>query len=180
MVAEQHTVPYDPDGYLARLRDSTGALHQTIEAYLAESLGTFRTGNNLASAVMLGAASEMLFTLLCRAIANGFANPADQSSFAAKTDEKKSLVKRIDAVENWLAEKKSQLPSEWQGQEQRQLIRKIADFIRHRRNETGHPQDPPMKPSHEEMYALLMIFPDYYVKLSALLNWLDSKNATIT
>ena len=49
-----------------------------------------------------------------------------------------------------------------------QLINKIADLIRDRRNEAGHPQDPPAVRTHEEMYALLMVFPDYCVKLYEL------------
>lgn len=54
VIASQKPIPYDPDGYLARLRQSTGGLHETVEAYLAEALTTFRTGSTMASAVMLG------------------------------------------------------------------------------------------------------------------------------
>ena len=69
VVSEEHPVPYDPDGYLARLQQATGGLGHSISRYLEEALSTFRTSNYLASTVMLGAASEMLFIEICTAIA---------------------------------------------------------------------------------------------------------------
>ena len=179
VVSQQRPVPYDPDGYLARLNHTCGALHPTVEAYLAEAIGTFRTGNNLASAVMLGGASEMVFIELCKAIAKGFTNTGDGSAFEKKTSARKKMVERVKSVLDWLSQKKSLLPVEWQSAERHQLITKTADLIRNRRNETGHPQDPPMKPSHEEMYALLTLFPDYCEKLYSLKNWLVTKKGAI-
>lgn len=172
VIAEQKPVPYDPDGYLARLRKSTGGLHGTAEAYLAEALTTFRTGSTMASAVMLGAASEMLFTELCEAIVLGFADVNQQAIFRDKTGQKKNMVARVRAVSDWLSQKKSQLPDDWKSSERHLLVQKVADLIRNRRNDTGHPQDPPVKPSHEEMYALMMVFPDYCEKLYSLKTWL--------
>jgi len=180
VIAEQRPTPYDPDGYIERLNRSTGGLHPTTEAYLAEAICTFRTGSYMASAVMLGAASEMLFIELCQAIADAFSTQADKSAFDQKTGRKSKMAGRVNAVTNWLASKKQLLPSDWQNPERHRLIGQIADLIRNRRNETGHPQDPPMTPSHEEMYALLMLFPDYCEKLQALRSWLHSRKGTIT
>src|SRR5690606_23672106 len=72
VIVSQEPVPYDPDGYLARLQERTGGLSEAVEAYLAESLTTFRTNCTMASAVMLGAASEMVFLELCDAITQSF------------------------------------------------------------------------------------------------------------
>ena len=58
VVKERHPVPYDPDGYLARLQQVPGGLGSSVLRYLEEALSTFRTSNNLASAVMLGEASK--------------------------------------------------------------------------------------------------------------------------
>lgn len=180
VIAEQKPVPYDPDGYLAQLHKSTRGLHRTVEAYLAESLTTFRTGSTMASAVMLGAASEMAFTELCEAIALGFADVNQQTTFRDKTGQKKKMmIERVRAVSDWLSQKKSQLPDDWKNFERHLLVQKVADLIRNRRNDTGHPQDPPVKPSHEEMYALLMIFPDYCEKLYSLKTWLLANQGAI-
>lgn len=178
VIEEQRPVPYDPDGYLARLHQNTGGLHGTVTAYLSEALTTFRTGNTMASAVMLGAASEMLFVELCESIGDSLAAPNEQSAFRDKTGQRKKMVQRVQAVSGWLSQKRSQLPEEWKSTERHQLVQKIADLIRKRRNDTGHPQDPPERPSHEEMYALLMIFPDYCEKLYSLKNWLLSRRGT--
>jgi hypothetical protein len=180
VIAEQKPVPYDPDGYLARLRQSTGGLHGTVEAYLAEALTTFRTGSTMATAVMLGAASEMVFSELCEAIVLGFADINQQITFRDKTGQKKKMVERVRAVSDWLSQKKAQLPDDWKSPECQLLVQKVADLIRNRRNDTGHPQDPPVKPSHEEMYALLMIFPDYCEKMHLLIEWVRKNQGKIT
>ena len=89
------------------------------------------------------------------------------------------MVERVRSVTEWLSHKKDQLPNEWRSQERTLLINKIADLIRDRRNEAGHPQDPPAIRSHEEMYALLMVFPDYCIKLYSLKHCLEAHAGTI-
>ena len=179
VVSDRHPVPYDPDGYLARLEKATGGLSPTILRYLQEAVSTFRSSNYLASAVMLGAASEMLFIELCAAISGAIQDNQARSEFDKKTGEKRNMVERVRSVTEWLSHKKDQLPNEWRSQERTLLINKIADLIRDRRNEAGHPQDPPAIRSHEEMYALLMVFPDYCIKLYSLKHCLEAHAGTI-
>lgn len=180
VVAEINPVPYDPDGYLARLDQGADGLHPTVKKYLEESLSTFRTGNYLSAAVMLGAASEMVFLEVSIAIAQAIANAADRKRFEDRTASRKKMVDRVSAVNVWLNQKKTQLPSDWQRQEQIGLIDKVADLIRNRRNDAGHPQDPPEMLAHEEMYALLVVFPHYCQKLYELKAWLSQHPLSIT
>ncbi len=179
VVGERHPVPYDPDGYLARLEKATGGLSPTIHRYLQEAVSTFRSSNYLASAVMLGAASEMLFIEVCTAISGAIQDTQSRANFGKRTAPKCNMVERVRAVTEWLSQNKNQLPDEWRTQERPLLINKIADLIRDRRNEAGHPQDPPAARSHEEMYALLMVFPDYCIKLYSVKTWLDAHPDTI-
>lgn len=179
-LASNGPVPYDPDGYLTGLNQSVGGLHPTVKRYLEESVSTFRTGNYLASAVMLGAASEMVFLELCGAIGASIASQADRRRFDERTGQRKKMVDRMATVVSWLNQKKDQLPSEWQRQEQIGVIDKVAGLIRSRRNDAGHPQDPPAVPAHEEMYALLVVFPHFCVKLYGLKKWLAEHPGTIT
>jgi hypothetical protein len=179
VVKAANPVPYDPDGYLARLERTTGGLHPTVKAYLAESLSALRTGNRLSAAVMLGAASEMVFLELCSAISTAIANSADRKRFEVRTAPKKKMVDRVSAVNDWLTQKKGQLPTDWQRQEQIGLVNKVADLIRNRRNDAGHPQDPPGVLAHEEMYGLLVLFPHYCQKLYELKRWLSQNAGTI-
>lgn len=180
VLTETSPVPYDPDGYLASLDKAVGGLHPSTKKYLEESVSTFRTGNYLASAVMLGAASEMLFLELCQAIAGVIADPNSRGKFEEKTGPLKNMVHRLSEVTSWLKQKKSQLPDEWRRQEQVGLIDKVADLIRNRRNDAGHPQDPPAVPTHDEMYALLVVFPHYCKRLYDLKAWLLTNPASIT
>jgi hypothetical protein len=180
VLAETNAVPYDPDGYLAGLDKAVGGLHPSTKKYLEEAVSTFRTGNYLASAVMLGAASEMLFLELCQAITGAIADPNARAKFEEKTGPFKKMVNRLSEVTGWLKQKKTQLPSDWQRQEQVGLIDKVADLIRNYRNDAGHPQDPPAVPTHEEMYALLIVFPHYCKRLSELTAWLLTNPGSIT
>jgi len=180
VLASTGPVPYDPDGYLAGVDRSVCGLHPSTKKYLEESVSTFRTGNYLASAVMLGAASERLFLELCEAMAAAIADPNGRAKFEEKTGPFKKMVQRLDQVTSWLKQKKSQLPNDWQKQEQVGVIDKVADLIRNRRNDAGHPQDPPAVPTHEEMYALLAVFPHYCEKVYTLKTWLLANPTSIT
>ena len=179
VMAGGHPIPYDPDGYLARLQKATGGLSQSAFRYVEEALSTFRTSNYLASTVMLGAASEVLFIELCNAIVGALQDDQQRRAFGDRTAPKKNMADRVRAVTDWLSQKKTQLPPAWQNAERPALINKIADLIRDRRNEAGHPQDPPADRSHEEVYAVLVVFPDYCIKLCELKKWLEQNAGTI-
>ena len=154
--AVQETSPtaYDPDRYLASLP----LIATTVKAYLAEAIGTFRTGNHLSASVMIGAASEMLFLELCEAFKIALANPKEQSEFEKATTKQRFIKDTIAGFVKWLKNKKDQLPDKWKRAEQIHLVDSVGEFIRSRRNEAGHPQDPPVVRSHEEAFALLQLF----------------------
>jgi hypothetical protein len=179
VVKKGHPVPYDPDGYLARLQRETGGLGSAVLRYLEEALSTFRTSNNLASTVMLGATSEMLFLEVCGAISKAIRDEREAKKFDERTGPRKNMSDRVKAVMDWLSQHRLQLLPAWQERERTALVGKIADLIRDRRNEAGHPQDPPAVRSHEEMYALICLFPDYCIKLYELKKWLDDNPRSI-
>ena len=160
VLTEASPVPYDPDGYLAALTSRNTNLHATIIRYVEESLATFRTGSYLASVVMLGAASEKLLGELCEAIGTSIADPNAAKKFRQKISSKK-MKERLDTVVGWCRNHRAQLSGSWQNDEQIEVLEQLGHFIRKRRNDAGHPQDPPAVPTHEEMYAWLVVFPDY-------------------
>jgi hypothetical protein len=179
VVMDRHPVPYDPDGYLARLQHATGGLGLTVLLYLEEALSTFRMSNYLASTVMLGAASEMLFIEISNAVSSAIRDPQERKKFNDRTGHREMMTKRVKAVTDWFSEKREQLPAVWRAAELILLVNNVAELIRSRRNEAGHPQDPPSRRSHEEVYALLCLFPDYCVKLCELRNWLVARAGSI-
>src|SRR5262245_2355504 len=96
VVGEVKPGPYDADGYLKPLRDESPNLHSTVFRYVEEAIETFRSGNHLASVVMLGAASERLFDDIAESIAGAIV-PSQQAAFEAKIN-KTSIAPRIAAV----------------------------------------------------------------------------------
>ena len=176
---ETRPVPYDPDGYLAALANHSTTLHATIVRYVEESLATFRTGAYLASVVMLGAASEKLLGELCLTIEASIADLSKAKKFQQKINSKK-MKERLDTVVGWCRNHRTQLCGSWQNDEQIEVLEQLGHFIRKRRNDAGHPQDPPAVPSHEEMYAWLVVFPDYCLAVWELKSFLDSSAGKIT
>jgi hypothetical protein len=178
VIEAQTPVPYDPDGYIAALKSSVPTVSVTVVVYLAEAVATFRTGNFLASAVMLGAASEMVFNELTQALPPVMADATKRDKCAEKMQRGK-MKDRIDAVVGWCRNHASSLPGTWSGDEQVGDIEKIADLIRRRRNEAGHPQDPPLRPTREQMYSYLVFFPEYCRHLYVLKDWALANVAAI-
>jgi len=78
VLASSEPQPYDPAGYLARLRERVPHPDPTVIAYLAESLETFRKNNRVASTVMLGIAAERVFLILCDALAAALSNASER------------------------------------------------------------------------------------------------------
>ncbi|WP_254512493.1 hypothetical protein [Anatilimnocola floriformis] len=174
----QRPVPYDPDNYLAHLQRVAVGIHPTAVAYVVEALATFRMGCYLASAVMLGCASERILGDLADSIHAAIGTPAKQTQFK-KDALDGTMFKRVNAISDWCNSHNGQLVGDWQRKERLRTVDKVADFIRNQRNDAGHPQDPPAIPSHEETYAALMVFPDYCCWIYELKTNLDTRPGQI-
>jgi hypothetical protein len=79
-------LPHDPAGYLTRLRKQVSSPDETVMAYLAEALDTFRRASHIASMVMLGIAAERVFLLLCDSLRAALANPSEEATLARLLD----------------------------------------------------------------------------------------------
>jgi len=179
VIEEARPVPYDPDGYLASVQAGAPGLHDTALRYLQEAVATFRARCYLASAVMLGAASERIFNELAESIGNAVADPNKQKSFRDKAL-RGNMRDRVNAVIGWCRNNRTLLKGEWARDERVEVFDRLAHFIRNRRNDAGHPQDPPAIPTHEQSYADLVVFRDYCSWVYELKADLDSRPGTIT
>jgi hypothetical protein len=119
VVQAEGPIPYDPEGYLARVRGY--AIHSTALRYLEEAVSTFRSGNYLASAVMLGAASERVFSDVVASIAQTISDQGKRSSFIAKAQAGK-MADRVRTVVGWCRNHKSDLAGEWREDDQIEVI----------------------------------------------------------
>jgi hypothetical protein len=162
-------VPHDPVGYLARFRREIKSPDPTVEAYLSESLNCFTRGCIIAAVIMLGAASERAFLMLCNALLQALSDQTEQTQF-------KSILERnpIKPKEDWVLKKIESI----QQSRPRPLpdnvnimLTVIFDFIRCQRNRLGHPQEKPPQATREEAYVNLRIFPTYYGMLEQIIEY---------
>jgi hypothetical protein len=160
VLASSEPQPYDPTGYLARLRESVPTPDPTVTAYLAESLETFRKANLVASTVMLGIAAERVFLLLCDSLATALSNAAEKSAFTKLLD-RFPMKPKLDWVQNKLQQAQKQAPPGFPENATIMLVA-IYDLMRTQRNELGHPREAPPSVQRQDAFVNLQIFPRYY------------------
>ena len=160
ILASGEPQPYDPSGYLARLRERVPNPDPTVIAYLAESLETFRKDNRVASAVMLGIAAERVFLLLCDALAGALSNPAEKASLTKLLD-RFPMKPKLDWVQNKIQQIQKQAHAGFPENASIMLVT-IYDLMRCQRNELGHPREAPPSMHRQDAFVNLQIFPRYY------------------
>ncbi len=152
--------PYDASGYMRNLLERVPNADPTLVAYLAEGLDTFRKGNFVASAVMLGIGAERVFLLLCEAIVGGLADPSEKTKFQKILD-RFPMKPKLDWVQNKFQETQKNGPRGFPDNATI-MIGTIYDLMRNQRNELGHPRETPPRMKREDVFANLQVFPRYY------------------
>jgi hypothetical protein len=129
-------------------------------AYLAESLETFRKGNRVAYAVMVGIAAERVFLLLCNSLAAALSIPGEKSAFAKLLD-RFPMKPKLDWVHGKIQQIQKQAPTGFPDNATIMLVA-IYDLMRCQRNELGHPREVPPQMERQDAFVNLQIFPRYY------------------
>ena len=160
VLASSELQPYDPTGYLARLRGRISTPDPTVLAYLAESLGTFLRGNCIASTVMLGIAAERVFLLLCDSLAASLSDAREKAGFA-KICDRFPMKPKLDWVLSKIQQIQKQPPFGFPDNATIMLVA-IDDLIRCQRNELGHPRETTPNIERQDAFVNLQIFPRYY------------------
>lgn len=150
-------IPYDPEGYLRRVKQTAPDLSAVAEYYLAESVQCFIRGLYTASAVMLGAASEALFMDLTEAIAQAISDSSKKDKFLSAATSV-SIRRAYDAVSEFVQGVKSGLPDDLR-RDCDVFLTGIFNIIRMYRNEAGHPSG--RRILREEAFANLQVFVAY-------------------
>jgi hypothetical protein len=157
--------PYDPDGYLKRLKESIPKLDSTILTYLDECLKGFRVGCTLSSAICIGVASEKAFMLVLDAYSTYL--PASDGAAFRKKIEGQSINPQFDAFK-----------SKYEGSLKGELTREVKEglhtslygvfeLIRSQRNDAGHPSGKVVE--RETVYASIVAFPNHLKRMYMLL-----------
>lgn len=167
-LASSEILPYDPIGYLKRLRSEIKSIDKTTEMYLEESLQTFLRGNFLSSMVMLGVASEKTFLLLLDALTNAITDPDEKASFEQlKSDIR--IKRKFDKVKAKIYSIRARLPNDLNNNLESN-VEGIFHLIRISRNDAGHPTGRKIK--REDAYTNLQLFIPYCKAMYQLIRFL--------
>ena len=176
ILQEGEYTPYDPSGYMKRLREDVLNLDSVVDFYVVEALGSFRASRYTASTVMLGVSSERLFDLLQEAFIGSLASTQEKSRMEAAV-KPKSIVYRYGELKKRLDPKIPQLPADLRADVDTYLT-SIFNLIRYSRNDLGHPS--PKTFDREEAYAHLYVFGRYCTYMYRLINHLANNPNSLT
>ena len=166
--------PNDPTGYLESLSSRVESVDPTVQAYLMESLTSFRTGNLIASSILLGVASERVFLLLCDSMKDALSDDNEERRFE-RILRKFPMKPKLDWMHGKIQSIQAQRP-EGLPENTTLMITTIYELLRKQRNEHGHPREKPPSLRREDMYINLQVFPRYYETAEAFRAFLSSNS----
>jgi hypothetical protein len=134
--------PHDIDGFLKQIKNGQD-IDPTVEAYLVESLYTFRQNRLVASAILLGIAAERTFLMISEALLGSLASSNHRDALRKLLD-RQPMKPKLDWVHGQLVELDGRRPRlEGYPESTALIVTGIYDLIRQQRNDLGHPQDTP-------------------------------------
>jgi hypothetical protein len=163
-------LPYDPDGYLRRLKTEIPNLDPIIEDYVFESLHAYQKGLMLSCAVMLGGASEKAFLIFLETFTNAMTNQSEKNRFQ-KLQESIKTKHKFDQTRTKLMNIRTTLPKELSNELDFQFDG-IFNLIRLARNDAGHPSG--RKIERDMAFAYLLSFRIYCKKIYELIDYFGS------
>lgn len=163
--------PHDPYGYLKKLSEKAPNIDKNTKMYLIESVETFQKNSFMASAVMLGVASESIFNLIYDALLDSMQSDKIKKSLEQIRNSAKTK-QRIDLVRNIvLVSKKDQFPREITDDFESKTD-PIFNLIRQIRNDVGHPTG--IVIDKMSQFVNLQLFVPYTISAYILINFLKS------
>jgi hypothetical protein len=157
--------PQDPGGYLEKLAREVPDLDEFVVAYLGESLRAFDSECYLASAVMLGVASERAFLLVATALADWLPDDQGKQLAGLLASPRSNFIAKFNEFRKRLEPRRNELPPELSESLAVELDA-VADLLRTSRNEAGHPTG--KGPDRGAAFVHLQLFGVYVQRLWAL------------
>ena len=155
--------PDDLDRYLLRLRANVPDVSDLVFLYASEAVRCYSHENYLASAVMLGVASEAAFLEMADSSVKWIG--ASGEKLRDVLDSKQPYVKKFDEFRKRIEPRKIDLPSDLvDGMSL--TFDSVLDLLRISRNDAGHPTGKPVL--REDQYIALQMFARYLQKLYQL------------
>lgn len=157
--------PYDPSGYLSRIKAEIPPIDDVITMYLEECLNCFRSNYLFSAAVMMGCAAEKAMLILVEVFGKAISDPAEQKKYEKETNFW-MISRKYQALWKRLEPMASGLPNQL-GDDLHTILDRVFDLIRTTRNEAGHPKG--KKIELETMHANLLLFPSYCKRVYGLI-----------
>jgi hypothetical protein len=151
VIKNEGPVPYDASGYLANLKAKAPGLSTLAVEYVEEAILCFRGGAYRATAVMLGVASEDVFTKLIGAFEKKY-------SATIIPERYKPFQQVRDEFKRKFEPKKSDLESDLRNNID-QTLDGIYDLVKKGRDDSGHPTGIEM--TRDEVLTSFSVLPLY-------------------
>lgn len=174
VATEQRWSPYDPDGYLKEVANQAPRLNDLYHIYVEEALRCFRGGCYLATAVMLGAASEGAILDLFQCLADAMKDNGQMPEFEAyeeKLNRAQSVFNKYGEFKKRFDPVKSNLPRDLKDDLDVQLDG-VFNLIRYYRNSAGHPTGAQVE--RMTAFTSLVLFVPYCKRIEDVGNWLKN------
>jgi len=174
LLDEGVVTPYDPDGYLAYLRDAVPGVDPTIMTYVEECLRAYRMGCPLAAAVTLGCASEKAFLVLARVSLDSLQTAA-RVKVEHALDNKPIWQIYREFKSQFDPQVKPRLPPELKNHLE-VLLDGIFNVIRTMRNDAGHPTGDTIHDG--ALYTAIQMFAVYVKNVYDVIDWMKKNPQT--
>jgi hypothetical protein len=179
VINNENAHPHDVERFLNQMKNGQ-QIDPTVEAYLVESLHSFRQTRLVASAVLLGVAAERTFLIIAKSLLEALKDANEQAKFKKLLD-RQPMKPKQDWVHAKLLEldgNRRTLPDDFP-ESTPLMVTGIYDLIRQQRNDLGHPRDVPPKIEWGQLEANLFLFSQYYRSAEQLNSYLTSHKTSL-
>ena len=179
VINNENAHPHDVERFLNQMKNGQ-QIDSTVEAYLVESLHSFRQTRLVASAVLLGVAAERTFLVIAKSLLEALKDANEQAKFKKLLDRQPMKPKQEWAHAKLLEldGNRRTLPDDFP-ESTPLMVTGIYDLIRQQRNDLGHPRDVPPKIEWGQLEANLFLFSQYYRSAEQLNSYLTSHKTSL-
>jgi hypothetical protein len=164
--------PDNSGEYLARLTAMVPNASSTVLSYAREAIASYSGRCYLASAVMLGVASEAAFLEMASTFANWLPQEQSQRFHRLIETQRSNYIAKFAEFRKRVEPHKSELPAEL-SDGMALTLDSVLDLLRIYRNDAGHPTGKQI--SRDDAFISLQMFARYLQKLYALKAFFEGK-----
>ena len=160
--------PYDPDGYIKKVKENIQDIDDITIKYLSESIHAFNRRAPISAIITLGIASEQIMLLLIEVYIDALKNEKEKDNLLKKTKGRFIETQYKEFRKSFDSHRRTIPPEIIQDIDRG--IDSTFGSIKMLRNEQGHPTI--IDADKDTVYAELQRFPHYARRMFGLICWL--------